>query len=183
MLHVCVGEIWVVQHGETEWFGAGRYEGVTDNPLTEAGEEQARGLTFRLNRDWDSVLCSPLQRARRSAELAGLQPVVEPALVEWDLGAAEGRTPEELTAGRRGSVWDHPPGESLESLGARVRALLQRLPPGDVLLVGHNHVLRVLAAVHLGLHAGAGRHLLLGPARIGILTRDEGDPAVRAWNL
>lgn len=174
-----MGEIWVVQHGETQWTASGRFEGVTDNPLTEAGEEQARGLTFRLNRDWSAVFSSPLSRALRSAELAGLQPLPEPALVEWDLGPAEGRTAQE----HAGGVWDHPPGESLESLGSRVRALLHRLPDGDVLLFGHNHVLRVLAAVHLGLHAGAARHLLLGPARIGILTRDAGEPAVRAWNL
>jgi len=178
-----VGELWVVQHGETEWSAGGRYEGLADHPLTEAGEEQARGLTFRLNRDWSAVLSSPLRRSMHSAELAGLQPVGEPALVEWDLGAAEGRTAEELATGQRGSIWDHPPGEPLEALGARLRNLLQRLPPGDVLLMSHNHVLRVLAALHLGLHAGAGRHLLLGPARIGILTRDEGDPAIRAWNL
>jgi probable phosphoglycerate mutase len=180
-LHVLVGEIWVVQHGETEWSAAGRYEGVSDHPLTEAGEEQARGLTFRLNRDWDAVLSSPLSRAASTAELAGLQPLLDPDLAEWDLGPAEGRTRDEIED-PRWTPWDRPLGEPLEALAVRLRRVLQRLPEGDVLIFGHNHVLRALTALHLGLHAGAARNLLLDPARIGILTRDD-PPAIRAWNL
>lgn len=178
-----MGEIWIVRHGETEWSAAGRHTGHTDIPLTDIGEEQARGLTFRLNRDWDTVLSSPLSRATRTAELAGFSPLPEPDLVEWDYGQAEGLTTEELSIGRPWNVWDQPMGESLEELGTRVRRVLHRLPEGDVLLFSHGHVLRVLAAVYLGLHPGAGRHLMLAPARVGILSQEHGYPALRAWNL
>jgi probable phosphoglycerate mutase len=182
-LHVGVGEIWVVRHGETEWSAAGRHTGRTDIPLTEAGEEQARGLTFRLNRDWEAVLSSPLQRAVETARLAGFEPVVDDDLVEWDYGAAEGRTTAELSADAPWSVWDQPLGETVTQLGGRVRRVLDTLPEGDVLVFGHGHCLRVLTAVYLGLPPVAGRHLRLDPARVGVLGHEHDWPALKAWNL
>jgi probable phosphoglycerate mutase len=178
-----VGEIWVVRHGETEWSVAGRHTGRTDIPLTEAGEEQARGLTFRLNRDWDAVLSSPLQRATRTAELAGFSPVLDDDLMEWDYGAAEGRTTAELSADAPWSVWDQPLGETVTQLGGRVRRVLDRLPDGDVLIFGHGHVLRVLAALYLGGAPEDGKHFMLDAARVGVLGHEHGWPALRAWNL
>jgi probable phosphoglycerate mutase len=178
-----VGEIWLVRHGETEWSAAGRHTGRTDVPLTAVGEEQARGLTFRLDREWDAVLSSPLSRALRTAELAGFAPVVDDDLVEWDYGAAEGLTTAELSADEPWNAWDQPLGETVSQLGARVRRLLDRLPDGDVLLFSHGHLLRVLAAVRLGLAPIEGRHLVLDPARIGVLGREHTWPVIRAWNL
>jgi probable phosphoglycerate mutase len=182
-LHVGVGEIWVVRHGETEWSAAGKHTGRTDVPLSAVGEEQARGLTFRLNRDWETVLSSPLSRAARTAELAGFSPLLDPDLEEWDYGAAEGLTTAQLSAAKPWSVWDEPLGETLEELGARVQSVLDRLPDGDVLLFSHGHVLRVLAAVYLGLPPAAGKHLVLDAARIGVLSHEHDYPVVRTWNL
>jgi probable phosphoglycerate mutase len=181
-LHVRVAELWVVRHGETAWSAAGRHTSWTDVPLTPAGEDQARALAPRLARHWDLVLCSPRQRARRTAELAGVEATVDEDLREWEYGDAEGRTTEELSRDRPWNQWDGPLGEPLEALANRVRGLLARLPDGDVLLVAHGHVLRVLTAVHLGLEPVAGRHLVLGPGRIGVLGHEHTWPAVLAWN-
>lgn len=179
-----MGEIWVVRHGETEWSASGRHTGRTDVPLTEVGEEQARGLMFRLNRDWDTVLSSPLIRARRTAELAGFAPLLEPDLVEWDYGTAEGLTTAQLSAAKRWSVWDEPLGESLEELGDRVQRVLDTLPTeGDVLIFAHGHVLRVLAALYLGGLPEDGRHFMLDAARIGVLGHEHDYRALKAWNV
>jgi len=177
-----MSELWVVRHGETAWSAAGRHTSSTDLPLTPAGEEQARALAPRLARHWDLVLCSPLQRARRTAELAGVDAQVDPDLREWEYGEAEGRTTAELSREKPWNQWDCPLGESLAHLAARVRGVLERLPEGDVLLVAHGHVLRVLTAVYLGLEPIAARHFVLGPGRVGVLGHEHTWPAVLEWS-
>jgi probable phosphoglycerate mutase len=177
-----MGQIWLVRHGETAWSASGRHTSTTDVPLTPRGEEQARALGPRLDRPWDLVLCSPLQRALRTAQLAGLEPTVEPGLQEWRYGEAEGRTTAELSRDAPWDQWDHPLGESLEELATRVRGVLDRLPDGDVLLVAHGHVLRVLAAVFLGLEPHAARHLVLDPGHVAVLGHEHWWPAVLEWN-
>jgi probable phosphoglycerate mutase len=178
-----MAEIWLARHGETEWSAAGRHTSSTDIPLTPTGEKQALELCARLDRPWDLVLSSPLSRARRTAELCGFTPVLDDDLKEWDYGAAEGLTTAELSRERRWSVWDDPLGETLEQLAARVGRVLARLPDGDSLLFAHGHVLRVLAAVYLGLAPSDGKHLVLGTARLGVLGHEHDYPAVLAWNL
>ena len=179
-----MGETWLVRHGETEWSASGRHTSTTDVPLTARGEEQARALRERLDRPWAVVLCSPRQRALRTAELAGLHPDVEPDLVEWGYGEAEGRSTADVRAERPGwNQWDDPLGEPLDALAQRVRRVLDRLPEdGDSVLVAHAHVLRVLAAVALGLPPIAGRHLALGAAKVGVLGHEHEWPALLGWN-
>ena len=95
-----------MRHGETHWSKTGQHTGRTDVPLTAKGEQQARSLQPRLDRPWSLVLSSPLGRASRTAELAGLSAVPEDGLLEWDHGAVEGRTTKELRAERGGwSIW------------------------------------------------------------------------------
>ena len=98
------GEIVLVRHGETEWSRTGRHTGRTDRPLTERGREQARRLAPLLPAgDFALVLSSPLQRARQTAELAGLgqRLQIEPDLAEWDYGGFEGLTSDERSEERR----------------------------------------------------------------------------------
>lgn len=176
--------ICVVRHGETAWSKAGRHTSRTDIPLTADGEAQARSLAPRLSRPWALVLSSPRQRALRTAELAGLSPAADDDLVEWDYGPAEGRTTAELSAAGPWSVWEATDlGESLAQVEERVRRVLARLPAdGDSLLVAHGHLLRVLAAVYLELHARDGRHLKLGAGKVGLLGREHDWPALEEWN-
>jgi probable phosphoglycerate mutase len=176
-------EIWLVRHGLTAWARDHRHTGRTDVPLLPEGEETAKALAPRLDREWAAVVSSPLQRAWRTAELAGLTPTADPDLVEWDYGHAEGLTTAELGPGW--SVWDAPDlGETVEDVAARVRRVLDRLPAeGDCLLVAHGHVLRILTAVYLQLEPRAAKHFVLEPARIGVLGSEQTWPAVRGWNL
>lgn len=175
----------MVRHGATEWSTTGRHTGRTDVLLSPEGEEQAIALEPRLARPWALVLSSPLFRARRTAELAGLVPEVDDDLVEWDYGPAEGLTTKELSAAEPWSVWDDPPlGEPLTQVAARCAAVLGRLPSeGDVCIVAHGHLLRIMAAVFLGLEPVRAKHLVLKAGGIGVLGHEHDYPAITGWNL
>src|SRR3954470_16063502 len=91
--------VYLARHGETAWSLSGQHTGVTDLPLTERGERNARRLGERLaGHAFARVRTSPLQRARRTCELAGFGAVAEddPDLVEWNYGAYEGKTTAEI---------------------------------------------------------------------------------------
>ena len=184
-----MGELWLVRHGETPWSKTGQHTGRTDVPLTRHGEDQARDLRRRLDRPWTLVLTSPLVRACKTAELAGLSTFVEnDGLLEWDYGHAEGRTTAELNRERGGwSVWtDETLPETAADVGRRAEALLELVAPaleaGDVCLVGHGHALRILAAVWLGLPAVAGRLLAMSPASVSVLGHEHELPVIVRWN-
>src|SRR5436190_22428439 len=78
--------VYLARHGETEWTLSGQYTGLPDLPLTERGERNARRLEERLRGlSLAKVFTSPLQRARRTCELAGFGAVTgtDSDLVEW----------------------------------------------------------------------------------------------------
>ncbi len=185
-----MAELVLLRHGQTEWSRDGRHTGLTDVALTPDGERDARVLAGRLSgRAFGLVLTSPLQRAASTAELAGLDPQVDPDLVEWDYGPEEGRTTEQARETRPGwSVWDDTGlGERLEQVGQRQQRVLQRVRPildagSDACLVGHGHSLRVLAACWLGLPPGAGQQLVLGAGSVSTLGTEHGCPAILTWN-
>ena len=183
-----MGELWLVRHGETHWSKTGQHTGRTDVPLTPHGEEQARRIRPRLDRPWTLVLTSPLVRASKTAELAGLTALDNDDLLEWDYGHAEGRTTAELNRERGGwSIWtDNERPETPDDVGRRAERLLELVAPaleaGDVCLVGHGHGLRFLAAVWLGLPAIDGRLFALSPAGISVLGAEHELPVVVRWN-
>jgi len=191
------GEILVLRHGQTEWSRSGQHTSVTDLPLLPEGEEQARRLQKPLSeRRFAEVWVSPRQRALRTAELAGVTPTaVDDDLVEVDYGAYEGRTTVEISAelGRPWSVWvdgtvpGESPGETIAAVGARVDRVLARARPrladGDVLLVAHGHVLRILTARWLGLEPEAGRLFALPAGRFGVLGHEHARPVMSGWGL
>jgi broad specificity phosphatase PhoE len=179
-----MGDIWVVRHGATEWSQSGRHTGRTDVPLLPEGEQAATELKPRLDRSWALVLASPLQRARRTAELAGLTPTFDDDLREWDYGPAEGLTSRELSTEQPWSIWDAPPlGETLEQVAERARNVLDRVPAdGDTCLVAHGHLLRILTTVYLGLDPRVAEKLVLKPCGIGVLGLEHDAPALLGWN-
>lgn len=189
-----MSEVVLVRHGETEWSRTGQHTGRTDLPLTAAGEEQARALrTILARRTFGLVLSSPLERAIRTAELAGLPPVVpEPDLLEWNYGSYDGRTTAEIQQERPGwTVWgDGPPdGETVAQVGARADRVLERVrralagDDGDIALVGHGHALRVLAARWIDLPPVTGRCFRLDTATVSVLSEEHHWAALRQWNL
>src|SRR3954449_9814283 len=192
-----MGEIVVLRHGQTEWSRSGQHTSVTDLPLLPEGEEQARHLRTSLaDRSFVEVWVSPRQRARRTAELAGLQATaVDEDLVEIDYGGYEGRTTAEISAelGRPWSIWRDgtipgaSPGETLDEVAVRVDRVLGRVRPrladGDVVLVAHGHVLRVLSARWLGLQPAAGALFALPAGSYGVLGHEHERPALTGWGL
>lgn len=187
-----MGDLVLVRHGETAWSREQRHTGRTDVPLTERGRRQGERLRAVLaGRSWAAVRTSPLSRAAQTAQLAlGYDPPSDPRLMEWDYGQVEGRTTEDWRASHPGWVlWRDgcPEGESADQVGARADAVLAgvaaELEAGDVLLVAHGHLLRVLTARRLGLGASAGRLFVLDPATVSVLGAEHGEPAMRSWNL
>jgi broad specificity phosphatase PhoE len=185
--------VYAARHGETEWSLSGQHTGVTDLPLTEHGEREARQLGERLRRlAFARVFTSPLQRARRSCELAGFgaQAEVLPDLIEWNYGQYEGVRTHDIHRQRPG--WDLfrdgcPGGETAALVGARADRVvgLIRGIAGDVLLFSSAHFLRVLAARWIGLEPIGGRHFVLGTAALsafGYEHEDRAQPVIRMWN-
>ncbi len=190
-------ELWLLRHGATEWSRNGRHTGNTDLPLLPEGEEQARRLAPALaGHPFAGVLTSPLQRARRTCDLAGLgaQASLCSELREWDYGAYEGLTTAEIRQTVPAwTVWSHgcPQGDTAETVQRRCeqvigQALGQALTAagdqGAVALFAHGHILRALAATWLGLGASGGRLLALGTATISVLGYERETRVIRHWN-
>jgi broad specificity phosphatase PhoE len=184
--------IYLARHGETPWTVSGQHTGVSDIPLNAQGEAQAARLGERLQGlSFTAVLTSPLQRARRTCELAGFgtAAAVVPDLTEWNYGAYEGRTSDDIHVERRD--WDlfrdgGPGGESPEDVGARADRVVRlvRATDGDVLLFSSGHFLRVFAARWLGLAPGAGRYFVLSTASLSAVgyEHDRSQPVIRVWD-
>src|ERR1700727_1944514 len=152
-----MGELIVLRHGETEWSRSGRHTGRPDVP-------------------WPVT--------------------VDPDLQEWDYGGYEGATTPDIQRDRPGwYLWrdgvipgdaEHP-GESAAQVGERGDRGLKRvsalLPEGDVALVAHGHVLRVLTARWLGLAPEGGRLFMLDTGTVSTLGDEHAEPVVLTWNV
>ncbi|MGC3996741.1 MAG: histidine phosphatase family protein [Anaeromyxobacter sp.] len=186
-----MAELWLVRHGETEWSRIGRHTGRSDPALTAEGEAQARALAPLLEGvAFDEVWVSPLRRARDTCRLAGFgeRARVEPALMEWDYGALEGRTREEVRRELPGwTIWTGPwpGGETLADVAARAGLVVERAraTSGRVLAFAHGHLIRAVALRWAGLPPEAGGALALDPARLVVLgTERDDEPVIRLWN-
>ena len=193
-----MGDLILLRHGETEWSKAGRHTGRTDIPLTPAGEAAATALAPLLaGHDIVATFCSPAQRATRTAQLAGLADIKQdPDLWEWDYGGYEGLTTAQIRVQRPGwYLWRDGvipgdaahPGETVQHVGERVDRVLARTEPlmarGDVALVAHGHVLRVLTARYLLLDPSDGKLFRLDTGTISTLGHEHGEPVILSWNV
>lgn len=185
-------EVHLVRHGETAWTLSRQHTGLTDIPLTENGERVALRLGKLLRgKSFARIVTSPLQRAKRTCELAGFggMAAIDPDLVEWNYGEYEGVTTAEIR--KRRPEWQLfrdgcPGGESVVDVGTRADRVIGRLRDldADALLFSSGHFLRVLAARWLGLEASSGRFLLLSTSTLSILGYEHGrnEPVIRLWN-
>ncbi len=193
-----MGEVIVIRHGETEWSRAGRHTGRTDVPLTDAGLAAAAELAPALaGRPLVAAFTSPARRAVVTAQVAGLAGArQDPDLWEWDYGGYEGLTSAQISARRPGwYLWRDGvmpggpahPGETVQQVGQRADAVLGRVRPlladGDVALVAHGHLLRVLTARWLGLAADGGRYFRLDTGTLSTLGFEHGEPVIASWNM
>lgn len=185
------GELWLIRHGETAWTLSGAHTGRTDLPLDAEGERKAAALPAKLaGHDFALVLTSPLQRARRTCELAGFGAIarIEPNLSEWDYGDYEGRTSADIHRERPG--WSlfrdgFPGGESIEQVAVRARAVIDRAlaANGNVALFGHGHILRILTACWLEMPPDAARSFFLGTVGVSTLGYEHDTHVIVRWNL
>ena len=185
--------VYLARHGETAWSLSGQHTGTTDLPLTERGEQDGRTLGERLRgMRFERVFTSPLQRAKRTCELAGFGGVasIDPDLVEWNYGEYEGRTSKEILSKRPGwSLFRDgcPGGESPGQVAARADRVIAKVrgAGGDVLLFSSGHFLRMVGARWLGLESGWGRCFYLGTGSLSQLGYEHGsleEPVIRLWN-
>jgi probable phosphoglycerate mutase len=185
--------VYLARHGETAWSLTGQHTGLTDLPLTERGERNARQLGERLRGlTFARVYTSPLQRAARTCELAGFGAVaeVDRDLVEWDYGHYEGRRTAEIQADR--PDWQLfrdgcPGGESPAQVSARADRVVSRVRTvqGDVLLFSSGHFIRVLATRWIGLEVTANaRRFMLSTASLSAVGYENelSRPVIRLWN-
>ena len=185
-----IQQVYLARHGETEWSLSGQHTGITDIPLTENGRNLAKRLAPVLATErFALVLTSPLERARKTCELAGLgaHAEIDRDLMEWNYGEYEGLTPKQIDAQAPGWMLFSdgcPGGETPEQVGARVDRVIARVRAveGHVALFAHGHIFRVFAARWLGLPAMAGCHFLLDTATLSILSYYRNLPAVKRWN-
>jgi probable phosphoglycerate mutase len=198
-------ELWLVRHGETEWSVSGKHTSRTDVALTEKGRERAAELARYLSETtFCAVFRSPMGRARETCEIAGFGAgaVVEDDLSEWNYGIYEGRTTREIQAEIPGwSVWTNPivEGESLEQVGARADRMIERAIEAanprsreprqaasgegrNVLLFGHAHILRILAARWVGLPPADGAMLALSTGSVSVLGWERESRVIQLWN-
>lgn len=184
--------VYLARHGDTAWTKSGQHTGRIDLPLTEDGERNARQLGERLKgMTFAKVFASPLQRARRTCELAGFGAVAEmlPDLVEWDYGKYEGLILADILKER--PDWQLfrdgcPGGESPTQVAERADRVIERVRElaGTALLFSSGHLLRVLASRWLALEPGAGRYLVLAPASLSALGYEHSlsQPVIRLWD-
>jgi broad specificity phosphatase PhoE len=190
-----MGELILVRHGETEWSKSGQR---TDVPLTAEGEANAAALAPALARlKISAVFTSPASRAVRTAELAGLTGArQDPDLQEWDYGGYEGLTTAQIQASRPDwYLWRDGvipgdaahPGETIAQVGSRVDAVLGRVRPllddGNVAVVAHGHLLRVLTARWLLLDPSSGRLFRLDTGTLCTLDYEHDEPVIHTWNV
>lgn len=183
--------VYLARHGETEWSKSGQHTGRTDLALTGPGEASARQLGERLaGIKFDHLFTSPLSRARRTAELAGFAPVVDPDLLEWHYGDFEGLKSSEIAVKRPG--WNlfrdgAPGGETPDEVTARVDRLVTKLKGlhGNVICFAHGHILRVIAARWIGHPVTLATSMLLSTATLSVLSFNHhnlAEPAIKVWN-
>jgi broad specificity phosphatase PhoE len=188
-----VDQVFLIRHGETPWSLSGQHTGNTDMALTERGERQAARLGEVLrSQKFSAVLTSPLQRARRTCELAGFGGVaqIDDGLREWNYGEYEGLTSVQIRARR--ANWEVfrdgcPGGESPQQMQDRVDGVLARLRAltGTVAVFSHGHCLRSMAVRWIELPILNGRNFGLAAgavSRLGYEHHRLEEPAIQLWN-
>jgi probable phosphoglycerate mutase len=185
--------IYLSRHGETAWSHTGQHTGITDLPLTERGEQNASRLGERLKGiQFSQVLTSPLQRAKKTCELAGFadRAQVDNELVEWDYGEYEGLRTSEIRQKR--PCWEIfrdgcPGGETIPHIMERADGVIARIRAfnDNVLIFSSGHFIKILALRWLGLDSTPMcKYFMLTTASLSILgyKGDLAHPVIWLWN-
>jgi len=183
-------QLWLIRHGETAWSLSGAHTSRTDIPLTDRGRERARKIKdYLAGKTFSMVLTSPMQRARDTCRIAGLGDAaqIDDDLSEWNYGAYEGRTTEEIQREIPGwSVWTSPiiDGETINQVAERANRVIARAAAkgGNVALFAHAHILRILAACWIQMPPVTGSRLALGTGTVSVLGYERETRVISEWN-
>jgi broad specificity phosphatase PhoE len=182
--------IIVVRHGRTEANASGLLLGRLDVPLDETGRRQAELLAAAVG-PVDRVITSPLQRARDTAAAFDRPVEVDERWIELDYGELDGTAivdvPSELWRSWRADPGFEPPGgESLASLGGRVRAALVDLQDAarreTIVVVSHVSPIKAAVAWALGVGDEVTWRLYVAPASITRMGVAERGPVLQTFN-
>ncbi|WP_322780070.1 bifunctional RNase H/acid phosphatase [Frankia sp. Cas4] len=152
----------LLRHGQTPMSVEKRFSGTVDAGLTDVGYAQADAVAVRLREvEFEAVYCSPLKRARQTADALGRDYVVDDDVRETDFGTWEGLTfgevrqrfPEELNAWLADPSVPPPGGESILDTVGRVTAARDRIcaahPGARILVVSHVTPIKALTQLAL----------------------------------
>ncbi|MHA6260214.1 histidine phosphatase family protein [Sporosarcina sp. CAU 1771] len=149
--------IGLIRHGVTDWNKEGRSQGRSDIPLNDEGIEMAHRIAKRLAKEnWDVIYTSPLQRAKKTAEIIALnnpeiELVVDERLIEVSGGLVEGTTEAERIE-KWGQSWktldmEFEPHEEIIARGTSLIEHINKTFPGKrVLLVSHGSFIKRMLA-------------------------------------
>ena len=192
---------YLVRHGETAWNAENRYQGQTDEPLTDTGREQSRALKKGMTAiDINFATCSDLSRARETGEIIlenrGISIRADPRLRELNYGEFEGLTGDEIRsrAGSGTRSWHNgspdtkaPGGECFADLHARVgevvASLRAEVKAGNVMIVAHGGTLRSLVLHLMGLLVTEFRKFRFSSASVTVIRETDGQPALWAGDV
>jgi len=184
-------EVVLIRHGATAWSTSGRHTGRTDIPLTDDGRAQAVAVRDRVAAwKFALVLVSPLERARETCRLIGLDDIaeVDDDLEEWDYGDYEGLTTAQVRSSRPGwTVFGDgvmPGGEDIDEVGVRAdRAIAcADAVEGPVAFVAHGHILRIVGARWIDDDPLEAANLALDTATLSVLGYEHERKVIRSWN-
>ena len=184
--------ICLLRHGETAFNADGnKYCGRTDISLTEKGISQAKRMNELLKEySFDHIFCSPLQRAKTTAEIASGRPekvLIDERLIEIDFGQWEGKRSEDFIAEDPNSWynWLSDPerfeagrtGENAKQVVNRLESfyheLMDKYDGQTILVVGHNGINRFFMAQQLGMPLKNYRKIVQENSALTLITLDK----------
>lgn len=185
----------LVRHGRSALNRAGQLSGRGDVALDRTGEDQAKASGAALEpSEVRRVIASPLLRARRTAELLGVDGVaveIDARWIELDYGEWEGRdisdiAPREWATWRSDLEFAPPGGESIADLGRRVRSACDDLADDardeDVVVVSHVSPIKAAMAWALGVGDETSWRSHLSPGSITRIAMRADRPTLVSWN-
>ncbi len=185
-------KLFLVRHGSTDWSESRQHTGLTDIALNAKGEQSALRLKDRLALErFEKVFTSPLVRAKRTCELAGLldSAEVQGELVEWNYGSYEGLTTVDIH--KLQPDWNlflngTPNGESPDQVASRADFFLKivRSYHCNIVAFSSGHLIRMIAARWLNQPPQAGQYFLSSTASLSVLgyEHDLEEPTILLWN-
>jgi broad specificity phosphatase PhoE len=191
--------IFLVRHGETDWNISNRLISFTDLPLNSEGEKQVSLLSESfLNVSIDHVFTSPLQRARRTAEIIcdGHHIDIHQSdnLTEASFGIYEGGNSEQLVDDpnssdfamwREGGDVSSSNLEPLSRVAERASQFLDSISDmeGNILVISHHYFIRIFLAVNiLGLEISNFKKLRLSNGACSIVQQINTSNFLRLMN-